>query len=234
MAVSCKGSLAIDGRRPVGAPLRGASNLGAALLALAALSACGHARVSEKSLAALPLEAKLDLIEAENDLFIAIDAVDEVANRVLETKEDYEKSDERIGEAKEALKLADASNDKNHLAIAELSLQESKERRAYLDAWLSVQWALLDAEKAKLELARGRYERVQAQTVKKANVAGAEKINLADFDRRVTSLEANAKKAAARAQKEAESAEKVKSIWSATRRTLAQKTGGGQGSAWVE
>ncbi len=225
MAVPCKASAATSRRRPV---------FGWVPLALAALLGCGHARVSDQSLAALPLEAKLDLIEAENDLFIAIDAVDEMSNRVLETKEDYQKSDERIREAKEALKLAEASSDVNHRAIAELSIQESKERRAWLDAWLSVQWALLDAEKAKLELAKARYERVQAQTVKKANVAGAEKINLADFDRRVADLEADSKKAAERAQKEAETAEKVKSTWSATRRTLAQKTGGGQGSAWVE
>jgi hypothetical protein len=204
------------------------------LLALAALSGCGHARVSEKSLAALPLEAKLGLIEAENDLFIAIDAVDEMANRVLETRDEYRRSDARIREAKETLKLAGASSDKNHLEIARLSLQESKERQAWLDVWLSVQWSLLDAEKAKLELARARYEQVQAQAVKKANVVGAEKIRLADFDRRVAELEAVAKKAAERAERESQTAEKVKSRWSATRHTLAQKTGGGQGSAWVE
>jgi hypothetical protein len=203
-------------------------------LALVAFWGCGHARVSEKSLAALPLEAKLDLVEAENDLFIAVDAVDEAANRVMETREEYARSGERIREAKEALKLAEASRDPKHVEIAELSIQESKERRAWLDAWLSVQWALLDAEKAKLELARGRYERTQAQTVKKANVQGAEKINLADFDGRVADLEADGKRAMGKAQKEAQSAEKVKDAWSATRHTLAQKTGGGLGSAWVE
>lgn len=205
-----------------------------ALLALAALSGCGHSRVSEKSIAALPLDAKLGLIESENDLFIAIDAVDEMANRVLETRDEYRRSDARIREAKETLKLADASKDKNHLEIARLSLQESKERQAWLDVWLSVQWSLLDAEKAKLELARARHERAKAQTVKKANVVGAEKINVADFERRVAELEAVAKKADQRAQKEAQTAEKVKSRWSATRHTLAQKTGGGQGSPWVE
>jgi hypothetical protein len=208
--------------------------VGLCALSLTGLCGCGHSKVSDKSLAALPLEAKLDLIEAENDLFIAIDAVDESANRVLETRDEYDKSRERIREAREALKLADGSKDPKHVEIAELSLQESKQRRVWLDAWLDVQWALLDAEKAKLELARGRYERAQAQTVKKANVAGAEKIDLSDFERRVAKLEEKTKRMADRAQREGQSAEKVKSAWNATRRTLSQMTGGGQGSAWVE
>jgi hypothetical protein len=208
----------------------------ARLCALGALLlwGCGHSKVSERSLAALPLEAKLDLIEAENDLFIAIDAVDETATRVLETKDEYDRSRTRIREAQESLKQAESGRDARHLEIAQLSLQESKQRRVWLDSSVAVQWALLDAEKARLELARARYERVQAQTVKKANVPGSEKINLADFDQRVASLEAKVKKASDSAQKQTQAADKIKGSWDETRRTLAQKTGGGAGSAWVE
>lgn len=204
------------------------------LLALAALSGCGHSRVGEKSFAALPLESKLHLIEAENDLFVAVDAVDEASIRVRDTREEYEKSDERVRAAKEAMKLAEGAKDRTYLEIAQLSFQESKERRAWLGAWLEVQRKLLEAEKAKLELARGRFERTKVQIAKGAHVAGAQKVATADSDPRIAKLEADAKRATDRAQKEAESAEKAKSVWSATRRALSKKTGGGQGSPWVE
>lgn len=204
------------------------------LLAFAALSGCGHSRAGERSLAALSMESKLNLIEAENDLFAAVDAVDEASSRVRETREECEKGDERYRAAQEALKLARGAKDKTYLEIAQLSLQESKERRAWLDAWLAVQRKLLEAEKAKLELARCRYERTEVQLVKKARVANAEKVDLTYFDARIKNLEADAKRATDRAQKEAESAEKAKNVWSATQRALSKKTGGGQGSPWVE
>jgi hypothetical protein len=36
------------------------------------------------------------------------------------------------------------------------------------------------------------------------------------------------------AAKEAAAAEKVRGVWGATRKSLSAKTGGGQGSPWVE
>lgn len=199
-----------------------------------ALAGCGLLRVDEAAVGRLPLEAKLDLIEAENDLFIAIDAVDEAANKVLETREDYKNADNRIGEAKEALKNAELAKDPKLIEIGRLSVQESKDRQQFLSAWEDVMWAMLDVEKAKLDLAKGRYEKTRAQSVKKANVEGAQKIKVEDFDRQVQKLEAAVKSETARAQARNTAAEKVRGTWYATRRVLAGKTGGAQGSPWVE
>ncbi|MGC4121218.1 MAG: hypothetical protein QM765_42905 [Myxococcales bacterium] len=202
-------------------------------LALGA-TGCGLLRVDEAAVARLPLEAKLDLIEAENDLFIAVDAVDEAANKVLETKEDYKNADKRISEAEESLKTAELGKDPKLVEVGKLSVQESKDKKEFLSSWVDVMWAMLDLEKAKLDLARARYERTRAQAVKKANVAGAEKVTVADFDKQVASLEAEVKAQTTAAQKQNAAAEKVRGTWYATRRVLASKTGGAQGSAWVE
>jgi len=211
--------------------MRNAFAIGAAACLLAG---CGLKRVDEAAVARLPLESKLDLIEAENDLFIAIDAVDEAANRVLETKEDYKNADKRIAEAEDALEHAEAAKDPKLIEVGKLSVQESKDKREFLSSWVDVMWAMLDLEKAKLELARGRYERFRAQAVKKANVEGAQNVDVADYDAQVAALEAKVKELTADAQKQNAAAEKVRGTWYATRRALSSKTGGAQGSAWVE
>jgi len=203
-------------------------------LALLVLGGCGTTRVADKSVAALPLESKLDLIEAENDLFIALDAVDETSTRVLETRDEYRQADDRIDEAEEALEKAEQGKDGTLLQVAQLSLQETKERKEFLEAWLDVQWALLDVEKAKLDLARARFERTKAQLVKKANVEGAESIDTADFDEQVRDLEQEVKDREGDVKALSAEAERVRGVWYATRRGLAQKTGGAQGSPWVQ
>lgn len=204
------------------------------LVAALALTGCGLLRVDEAAVARLPLESKLDLIEAENDLFIALDAVDEAAQRLGETREEYAGADARIDEAKEALGQAEAGKDPKGVEIARLSVQESKQRKDFLSAWVDAVDLQLEVERAKLELARARYERTRAQVVKKANVEGAQKIKVEDFDQQVAALEAAVKKALERAKAGNAAAEKVRGTWYATRRTLASKTGGAQGSPWVE
>jgi hypothetical protein len=202
--------------------------------ALLLLPGCGLLRVDDSAVQRLPLESKLDLIEAENDLFIAVDAVDEAANRVIETKEDYKKADTAIDEAGEALSQAEQAKDQKLIDISKLSVTEGRQHRDFLSVQEDVLWAQLDVEKAKLELARGRYEKARAQAVKKANVEGAQKIKLEDYDKQVAELEATVKKRQADVVKESAAAEKVRGVWYATRRNLSSKTGGGQGSPWVE
>jgi hypothetical protein len=206
----------------------------AVAFALTFLVGCGLMRVDESAVQRLPLESKLDLIEAENDLFIAVDAVDEAATRVLETREDERKADNAVSEAYEALKQAEQAKDPRLVEIGKLSVTEGKQRMDFLSAQEDVMWARLDVEKAKLELARARYEKSRAQAVKKANVKGAQSIKVEDFDKQVKEYEATVKKRMDSAAKEAAAAEKVRGVWYATRKSLSSKTGGGQGSPWVE
>ncbi len=204
------------------------------LALLLAASGCATATVESRSVALLPLEVKLDLIEAENEMFVAVDAVDEQGARALDAREQYRRSADRIQEAKDVLDQVSQGKDKKQLEVAQLSLKESRERREFLDLWTDVQFELLSLEKAKLEAARARLERVKAKAVKKANVLGAEKIELAAFDKAVLQAEERVKQAGADADKAKAEAEKLRGGWMTTRRDLAQRTGGGQGSPWVQ
>ena len=110
----------------------------------------------------------------------------------------------------------------------------AKQRYDFLDDWVDIQWDLLDVEERNLAAAHARFERVKAQAVKKANLKGAEKIDLKDFDKEVEGREASAAKAAKSVEKDIAKIEKTREAWNETRRQLAEKTGGGQGSPWVQ
>ena len=205
------------------------------LFALALLaSGCAGVQVDPRSVDRLPLEVKLDLIEAENEMFMAVDALDEQGAKALDAREQYRRSTDRIQEAKEVLDQAGRSKDKKQQEVAQLALKESRERREFLDLWSDVQFALLDVEKARLEASRARLERTKAKAVKKANVPGAEKIDPAQFDKAVAKAEAEVKLASDRADQKKAGAEKLRGGWMNTRRDLALRTGGGQGSPWVQ
>lgn len=205
------------------------------LLGLGMLAAgCGHVRVDTRAVESLPLEVKLDLIEAENDLFIAVDAVDEAQTRALDAREDLRRARKRVDEAEEALKAAKRSKDPKLLEVAKLAVKEAEQREDFLDTWVDIQWDLLDVEQLELAAARARFERVKAQAVKKANVKGAEKIDLKDFDEEVARREKRAERAKGKVKKAIAKAEKEREAWNETRRLLAEKSGGGQGSPWVQ
>ncbi|MGI5861781.1 MAG: hypothetical protein ACOX6T_06940 [Myxococcales bacterium] len=198
------------------------------------LAGCGLHRVDPAAVKALPLEARLDLLEAENELFIAVDAVDEASFRLEDAREAYRSADDRIDEAKAALGQAEKGKDPHLIEVARLAVQAAKEREAFLDVWRDVEAARLDVEKARLELAQVRFERTKALAVKRANIAGAEKLDLEDYDAAVADLEEEVKQREEEARLAEEGAGKARSRWQATRKLLAQKTGGGQGSPWVE
>ncbi len=204
-------------------------------LALAlVLSGCGMTRVGQSTLEGLPLESKLDLIEAENDLFIAIDAVDEAAIRVNEAREDYQNSELRIDEAEESLRRATEANTAKLIDIGRLSVLEAKQRREFLSSWLDAQKTALELSEAKLQLAEAQFERTKAIIVKKANVEGSQDIDLAKFDRQVSNFQEEVDEAIEAFSEDNREAEKYRSVWYSTRHKLAKNTGGGQGSPWVE
>jgi hypothetical protein len=173
----------------------------------------------------LPLESKLDLIEAENDLFIAIDAVDEAAIRVSEAREDYQNSELRIDEAKESLRRASEANTSKLIDIGKLSVLEAKQRREFLSSWLDAQKAALELSETKLQLAEAQFERTKAIIVKKANVEGSQDIDLAKFDRQVSNFQEEVNEAIEAFSEDNREAEKYRSVWYSTRHKLAKKHG---------
>ncbi len=204
------------------------------LAPLVVLAGCGLKRISPDIVQRLPVEAKIQLLEAENDLYIAIDRHDEAVDRALHTRDELRRARDRIGEAKDARKRAREGGDAREIEVADLSVEEAYQKRDWLDDWVEVQWDYAAAEEASLEAARARFERAKASLAKKANVEGSEKLSSEAFENQVRKLEARAKEKLAEADAERKKAEESRTKWNTTRRALAQKTGGALGSPWVE
>jgi hypothetical protein len=205
-----------------------------ALSLASVLAGCGLKRVDAEVVARLPLESKIELLEAENDLYIAIDRHDEAVDRALHTRDELHRARDRISEAKDARNRAEQTKDPRQVEVASLAVEEAYQKRDWLEDWVDVQWALASAEDARLDAAKGRFERAKASMCKKANIKGSEKLDMPGFEAQVKSLESRAKRKAESAEADRKKAEEVRSKWNSTRRALAQKTGGALGSAWVE
>ena len=206
-----------------------------AALAALVLGGCGIKRVPPEVISRLPLENKIELLEAENDFYIAIDRHDEATDRALHTRDELRQARDRIGEAKDARsRIKSESNDSRQYEVADLAVEEAYEKRDWLESWVDVQWALVKAEDANLDVARARFEKSKVALCKKAKVQGSEKLDMAAFEAQVKSLEERAKRIAEDAEAQRKKAEDVRGKWNATRRALAQKTGGALGSPWVE
>lgn len=200
----------------------------------AALFGCGLKRVSPDVVTRLPIEAKIELLEAENDLYAAIDRYDEAVDRALHTREELRRARARIGEAKEARSRASDAKDPRQREISALAVEEAHQKRDFLDEWVEVQWALVEVEEANLDVGRARYEHAKAILAKKTNTQGSEKLDPASFEVQVKRYAERAQAVLAVAEARRKRAEEVRSGWNTTRRALAQKTGGALGSAWVE
>jgi hypothetical protein len=132
------------------------------------------------------------------------------------------------------LEQGEQKKDARQVEIARLSVQEARQREEFLDLWRDVELGRMRAEKARLALAEARLERRRAQAVKRANLPGSEKLELRVFDEQTARLEREAKLRAEEAARAEKDAEALRAGWNATRAQLAKKTGGGQGSPWVE
>src|SRR5262249_47562772 len=128
--------------------LRGAF-LFAALLGVA----CGPSvslRVEQRSVQGLPLESRLDLLDAENDLFAAVDRRDDAEQGVEDARNAVRKANDRISEEEHDLDKAEDTHDKQGVVVGKLAVKEAKLRRDYLETQIDVARAHLRVEEARL------------------------------------------------------------------------------------
>ena len=102
------------------------------LLAVGALGAgCGIKRVPDSMIEKLPYEARIELLEAENDLAIAVDRLDEQHNEVTRTRELIRRGKDRLKAAESEVSNA---NDALSKEVAQLAVTEGDARVQYLRA----------------------------------------------------------------------------------------------------
>jgi hypothetical protein len=206
-------------------------------LTLGAMVACGgpvSLRVKPSLVKALPVESRIDLLDAENALFAAIDSLDEARDDVENAEAESDAAGDRIDEAKDQRKKAREAKDSGASDVAELAIAEAQERKKYLKVQLRVLHKDVEGREADLDVARARYELARAQAVKKAALDGSQKMKVEDYEAQVAKLEERAKAVHDKADAMRQDAETQKQSWTDSRAALAKASGGAQGSTWVE
>jgi hypothetical protein len=199
-------------------------------LALMLGSGCVR-RVPDSIIDKLPYEARIELLEAENDLALAVDRLDEAQNEVLRTRE-------LIHRAKDRLKAAngEVSNAADALSreVAELAVVEGDARVEYLKAKQRLNVKEDDLAKSFLKCGYKRFEQSRLMAARKAKLEGSESLDPADFEADVKKCdEEYAAEKAAMKETEGE-ATALRASWDETKEKLAKKTFDARASPYVE
>lgn len=205
-----------------------------AALCAAALCGCGpkyNLRVPNDLLQRLPYESRIELLEAENDLAVAIDHRDEAENEVSRTRQALRRAKDRKSAAED--EAADAA-DKVASEVAQLAMEEAHARVAFLRAQQQVNVRTLEVQELALRCAHARFELARLNVARKAKVEGHERLELPQFEGQVKSCEADVAEQQATMKEQTQVAQTAKDAWDKRKSALARKTFDARASPFVE
>lgn len=206
-------------------------------LVLALLAACGASlsyRVNPDSVRALPVEERLDLLDAENDLFGALDQRDDAVQALDDAREAYARTGRQLGTAQKDLDKAEDENDHQGVVVGRLAVEEAKAHRRWADRAIDLAKDKVQIASAYVLVAEARYEQAKAEAVLRAKVKGASDVKIADYREQVKHFLARAKDVERELKVDTADADKVRAKWADLSRKLSELTGGAQGTPWVE
>jgi hypothetical protein len=195
------------------------------------LAGCGIKRVPDSMIEKLPYEARIELLEAENDLAIAVDRLDEQHNEVVRTKEMIRRGKDRL---KAAESEVSAANDALSKEVAELAVTESDARVQYLRARQKLNVKEEDLAGLFVKCAYTRFEQSRLAAARKAKLEGSESLDPAEFEAQVKTCDAKHDEEKALMKEQKDEAAATKTAWDATREKLAKKTFDARASPYVE
>lgn len=198
-----------------------------------ALSGCNRygKRVPGNILEKLPYEARIELLEAENDLAIAIDRVDEAHADMLRMRDQLRRGKDRLKEAEHEVGAADDANSK---AIAQLAVTEGEARVEWLRARQRLNVRDQDLAALALQCAQARFEQARLTASRKAKLEGSESYDPKDFEEQVKACDADYAEQKNEAKELEKEAETARATWDQTRSVLAKKTFDARASPFVE
>ena len=158
------------------------------VVALAAFGACGVKRVPQTILENLPYEAKIELLESENDLALAVDRLDEARAEVARTREQIRRAKDRYSAAKSEVNAAADALSKD---VAELAVVESDARVEWLRARQRVNVREESLADQNMTCALARHEQSRLTAARKAKLEGSEDYDPATFDQQVKDCDAD-------------------------------------------
>ncbi len=203
----------------------------ALLLSALALTACGAKRVPSALLEKLPYESRIELLEAENDLALAVDHLDEAQSEVSRSRDGIRRAKARLSAAKEEVDNAEDAQSKE---VAELAVAEAEARVDLMRARQAVNVEMLALKTLELQCARARFELARLTVARKAKVEGSEKLSPEAFEAQAKSCDAKAAERKVEMKVEEAAAEAAHQAWEAKRGALAKKTFDARASPYVE
>jgi hypothetical protein len=204
------------------------------LLTLPLLAACGPRygmRAPDGLVKKLPYETRIELLEAENDLALALDRVDEAGNDILRARDHIRRARSRAQAAEAELDRAEDAVSKE---VAQLTIDEAEARVKYLRARQRLNVALLDVEQLALRCAFARFELARVTAARKAKVEGSERLEPKEFEEQVAECDAEVKEERAELGKDTSDESQAREAWEARKAALAKKTFDAAASPYVE
>jgi len=195
------------------------------------LAGCGVRRVPGDVLEKLPYEAKIELLEAENDLALAVDRLDEAHNEVNRARDQIRRAKDRRSAASDEV---GAARDPLSREVAELAVVEAERRVDWLRAHQRVNGKEEDLADQNLTCAKGRYEQARLTAARKAKLEGSERLDPADFEQQVKDCEARYASMKEALKETSAEAATLRTEWDQARAALAKKTFDARASPYVE
>ena len=199
-------------------------------LVLVFLSGCMK-RVPESMIDQLPYEARIELLEAENDLAIAVDRLDEARNEVLRTRELIRRAKDRRGAANSEVSNA---NGTLSIEVAQLAVTESEARVEYLRAKQKLNVFEEGLGSMLLDCAMTRFELTRLLAARKAKLEGSESLDPVEFEKQVKACEDKYAGAKASMKDQEGEASGLRATWDQSKEQLAKKTFDARASPYVE
>ena len=176
-------------------------------------------------------ENKIDLVEAENDLFVAYDRVDEAENEILRTRDQIRRAKKSESLANDEIGLA---RDQVGKDVAVLARDEAQARVQYLRAKQDLNTRNRTVDELGRTCAVARYQLARLTAVRKVKVPGSERYEPKDFELQVKQCEAELAERKKAAKPEQERMERARADWEKRRDVLARKTFDARASPFVE
>jgi len=197
-------------------------------------AACGghyNTKVPDDMVRQLPYENKIDLLEAENDLFIAYDKVDETENEVTRTRDQIRRAKRAEGIASDEV---GQSKDPATREIAQLTVEEVRARIEYLRARQTLNVQAVEVEEVARQCAVARYQLARLLAVRKAKVKGSEGYKPEDFERQAKACDAEVADRKKSLKPDQELLTKTRTEWEKRKEVLAKRTFDARASPFVE
>ncbi len=206
----------------------------AALLVTVVLGAGCAKRVDRDLLRDLTVESKLVLFEAENEYSIALDEQEMLKRQINDLRAQVREIDALKTEADGDADRARARKDDKAAEVAKKAYDILDLKRRFVEQRVRVLKAKYGAQERLVKVAEAKYELAKAKLVKKNNVRGADKIDLADFEQQVDKKVEKARTAQAAVDEAEKEADAKKQEWLAARNQLESSAGGGASSPWAD